>query len=56
MLILKLILKNLTYIKFFENYLNKSIDYDRINMIEKSIEDRIKIYQKRPRTDKIKEL
>ena len=34
MLILKLILKNLTY-KIFENYLNKSIDYNRINMIEK---------------------
>ena len=56
MLILKLILKNLTYIKFFENYLNESIDYDRINMIEKSIEDRIKIYQKRPRTDKNKRI
>ena len=40
--------------KIFENYLNKSIDYDRINMIEKSIEDGIKIYQKRPRTDKNK--
>ena len=33
--------------KIFENYLNKSIDYDRINMIEKSIEDGIKIYQKK---------
>ena len=53
MLILKLILKNLTYITY-ENYLNKSIDYDRINMIEKTIEDGIKIYQKRPHTDKTK--
>ena len=42
--------------KIFENYLNKGIDYDRINMIEKSIEDGIKIYQKRPRTDKSKRI
>ena len=42
--------------KSFENYLNKSIDYDRINMIKKSIEDGIKIYQKRPRTDKNKRI
>ena len=42
--------------KVFENYLNKSIDYDRINMIEKSIEDGIKIYQKIPRTDKYKRI
>ena len=40
----------------FENYLNKSIDYDRINMIEKTIEDGIKIYQKRPRADKNKRI
>ena len=40
----------------FENYLNKSIDYDRINMIEKTIEDGIKIYQKRTRTDKNKRI
>ena len=38
----------------FENYLNKKINYDRINMIEKSIEDGIKIYQRRPPTDKNK--
>ena len=42
--------------KIFENYLNKRIDYDRINMIEKSIEDGIKIYQKRHRTDKNKRI
>ena len=42
--------------KIFENYSNKSIDYDRINMIEKSIEDGIKIYQKRPHTDKNKRI
>ena len=42
--------------KIFENYLNKKIDYGRINDIEKSIEDGIKIYQKRPRTDKNKRI
>ena len=42
--------------KIFENYLNKSIDYDRINMIEKSIDDGMKIFQKRPRTDKNKRI
>ena len=42
--------------KIFENCLNKSIDYDRINMTEKSIEDGIKIYQKRSRTDKNKRI
>ena len=36
MLILKLILKNLTYIKY-SNILNKKIDYHGINRIEKSI-------------------
>ena len=55
MLILKLILKNLTY-KIFENYLNKKIDYDGIDMIEKSITNGIKIYQKRPHTDKNKSI
>ena len=38
----------------FKNYLNESIDYDRINMIEKTIQDGIKIYQKKPHTDKNK--
>ena len=38
--------------KIFEHYLNKKIDYDGIDMIEKSIKNGIKIYQKRPRTDK----
>ena len=38
--------------KFFENYLNKKIGYDGISNIEKSIKDGIRIYQKRPRTDK----
>ena len=55
MLILKLILKFNIY-KTFENYLNKSIDYDGIDMIEKSIKNVIRIYQKRPRTDKNKSI
>ena len=48
--------KKFNIYKIFENYLNKSIDYDRINMIEKTIEDGNKIYQKRPRTDKSKRI
>ena len=48
--------KKFNIYNIFENYLNKSIDYDRINMIEKTIKDDIKIYQKRPRTDKIKRI
>ena len=42
--------------KIFENYLNKKISYDRISNIEKSIKDGIRIYQKRPRTDKNKRI
>ena len=37
--------------KIFEHYLNKKIDYDGIDIIEKSIKNGIKIYQKIPRTD-----
>ena len=48
--------KKINTYKIFENYLNKKIDYDRINDIEKSIKDGIKIYQKRPRTDKNKRI
>ena len=48
--------KKFNIYKIFENYLNKNIDYDRINMIEKSIEDGIKICKKRPRTDKNKRI
>ena len=40
----------------FENYLNKKIDYDGTDMIEKSIENGIRIYHKRPRTDKNKSI
>ena len=42
--------------KIFENYLNKKIGYDGISNIEKSIKDGIRIYQKRPRTDKNKKI
>ena len=48
--------KNFNIYNIFENYLNKSIEYDRINMIEKTIKDGIKTYQKRPRTDKNKRI
>ena len=40
----------------FENYLNKIIEYDGIYMIEKSIKNGIRIYQKRRRTDKNKSI
>ena len=44
--------KKFNLYKIFENYLNKKIDYYRINNIEKSIKVGIKMYQKRSRTDK----
>ena len=56
MLMLKLILKKFDIYKIFKDYLNKRIDNDGINDIEKSIEDGIKIYQKRSRTDKNKRI
>ena len=36
----------------FQKYLNKDIDYDRIDMIERTIKNGITIYKKTPRTDK----
>ena len=42
--------------KIFESYLNKEIGHDGISNIEKSIKDGIRIYQKRPRTDKNKRI
>ena len=42
--------------KIFENSLNKKIGYNGISNIEKSIKDGIRIYQKRPRTDKNKRI
>ena len=48
--------KKFNIYRIFENYLNKRMDYNRIDMIEKSIENDIRIYQKRPRTDKNKSI
>ena len=48
--------KKFNIYKIFENYLNKSIDYDGIDIIEKSIKNGIRIYQKRPRKDKNKSI
>ena len=48
--------KKFNIYKIFENYLNNKIEYDGIDMIEKSIKNGIKIYQKRPRTDKNKSI
>ena len=48
--------KKFNIYNIFENYLNKSIDYDGIDMIEESIKNGIRIYQKRPRTDKNKSI
>ena len=48
--------KKFNIYKIFENYLNKKIDYDGIDNIEKGIEDGIKIYKKKPRTDKNKRI
>ena len=44
--------KKINIYKIFENYLNKEIDYDRINDTEKIIKDGIKMYQIKPRIDK----
>ena len=38
--------KKFNIYKIFENYLNKSMDYDGIDMIEKGIKNGIRIYQK----------
>ena len=48
--------KTFNIYKIFENYLNKKIDYDGIDMIEKSIKNEIKIYQNGPPTDKNKSI
>ena len=47
--------KKFNLYNIFENYLKK-IGYDELNNIEKSIEDGIKIYQERRRTNKIKRI
>ena len=48
--------KKFNIFKIFENYLNKKIDYDGLDMIERSIKNGIKIYQKRRRKDKNKSI
>ena len=48
--------KKFNIYKIFENYLNKKFDYNKINDVEKSIEDGIKMYQKILVQIKIKEL
>ena len=48
--------KKFNLYKIFENYLNEKIGYEGIYNIKKSIKDGIKIYQKRPRTDKNKRI
>ena len=44
--------RNFDIYKIFKNYLNEEIDYHRINMIKKSINDGNNIYQKSPLTDR----
>ena len=48
--------KKFNICKLFKNYLNKNIDYDRIDMIEKSIKNGSRIYQKKPHTNKNKSI
>ena len=48
--------KKFNIYKIFENYLNKKIDCDRINDIEKSIKDGIAMYKRRRHTDKNKRI
>ena len=48
--------KKLNIYKIFKNYLKKKIDYDRLDMIEISIKNGIKMYQIKHRTDKNKRI
>ena len=48
--------KKFNIYNIFQKYLNEDIDYDRIDMIERSIKNGIKIYQKIPHTDKNKRI
>ena len=48
--------KEFNIYKIFENFLNNKVDYDGIDMIEKSIKNCIKIYKKSHRTDKNKSI
>ena len=48
--------KKFNIYKIFENYLNIKIDYGGIDMIEKSIKNGVRIYQKIPHMDKNKSI
>ena len=48
--------RNFDTYKIFKNCLNEKIDYHRINMIKKSINDGIDIYQKSPLRDRKKRI
>ena len=48
--------KKFNIYNIFEKYLNKDIDYDRIDIIEKTIKDGINIYKERPRNDENKRI
>ena len=48
--------KKFNIYNIFENYLNKRIDYDGLDMIERSIKNGIKMYQIKPRTDNNKRI
>ena len=48
--------KKFNIYRIFENYLNKKIDYDGLDMIERSIKNGIKMYQIKPRTDENKRI
>ena len=50
----KIVYKNVDTKVNTKNYLNKRINYNGIDMIERSIKNGIRIYQKRPPTDKNK--
>ena len=48
--------KKLNIYNIFEHYLNKNVDYDGIDIIERSIKNGIRIYKKRPCTDNNKSI
>ena len=56
MLMAKVSTQKFNIYKNFKNCLNKKIDYNGINRIEKSIKDGIEMYKKRRRTDKNKRI
>ena len=48
--------KKLNIYNIFEHYLNKNVDYDGIDITERSIKNGIRIYKKRPCTDNNKSI